>query len=288
MPAIFFALISYFGWAFGDIFGTITTRKIGAYSSNLWASLINLIIFALYIPFAPGSLKDFTTPILILNFALGFLLWVSIITFSLALIISNAALVGTISASFVVVTVILSILFLGESISFVQAISILIIFLGIVLSTLNLNELVKRKLKLDRGIYLSIFTMFAWGIYFAFIKLPIKEVSWFWPSVVTFSLFPIYTIVYTKIKKIKILPPTYNNALFPQIMGVILVRAAELNYNFSVSKGLVAIVAPIAGSYPTLFVLLAFIFFKDKITKQQILGIITTLIGIVLLSFFSV
>ena len=37
----------------------------------------------------------------------------------------------------------------------------------------------------------------------------------------------------------------------------------------------------------TLFIVLAFLFFKDPIKKQQILGIIVTLFGIVLLSLFS-
>ena len=67
-----------------------------------------------------------------------------------------------------------------------------------------------------------------------------------------------------------------------------LVRVAEFSYNLGISKGLVTIVAPIAGANPTLFVVLAFLFLKDPITKQQIIGIITTLIGIALLSFLSI
>jgi len=50
---------------------------------------------------------------------------------------------------------------------------------------------------------------------------------------------------------------------------------------------MVSVVAPIAGANPTLFVLLAFFVFKDRLTKQQILGIVLTLLGIVWLSFLS-
>ena len=71
------------------------------------------------------------------------------------------------------------------------------------------------------------------------------------------------------------------------VVSTTLVRIAEFSYNAGIGKGLVSIVAPIAGANPILFIILAFIFFKDKITRQQILGIITTLIGIVLLSVLS-
>jgi uncharacterized membrane protein len=51
--------------------------------------------------------------------------------------------------------------------------------------------------------------------------------------------------------------------------------------------GAAAIVAPIAGAYPTLFVFLSRFVFKDRLTKQQGFGIVVTLVGIVLLAFFS-
>jgi len=68
----------------------------------------------------------------------------------------------------------------------------------------------------------------------------------------------------------------------------LLISIGGFSYDIAISQGLVAVVAPIASSSVTLFVVLAFIFLKDPITRQQIIGIITTLIGIVLLSIFSV
>ena len=61
-----------------------------------------------------------------------------------------------------------------------------------------------------------------------------------------------------------------------------------ITFNYAISNGAnIAIIAPIASAYPTLYVLLAFLIFKDKITKQQILGIIITLAGIVSLAALS-
>lgn len=288
MPAILFALISYFSWAFGDIFGTVATRKLGAYSSTFWSSILSVIIFALYAPFAPGNLSNLTPDLLVLNILLGILLWVSVITFSIALIIENPSLVATISGSFIAVTVILSIIFLNQTLIVPQILSTLVIFTGLILSSLNIRDLRNRKKIMTRGVILSLITMFIWGIYFTFITIPVRELSWFWPNVIAISLFPVLTFLYMIIRRIKFYPPTFKNALPFTFFGVFLVRIAEFNYNFAISKGLTAVVAPIAGSYPTLYVVLAFLIFKDKITKQQVLGITTTLVGIVLLSFFSI
>jgi len=90
-----------------------------------------------------------------------------------------------------------------------------------------------------------------------------------------------------RIRKIGLKKPTYERALLPLIMAAVILGIGDFSFNFAISKGLTAIVAPIAGSYPTLFVVLSFLIFKDPIRKQQIFGIILTVIGIVLLSFLS-
>lgn len=74
----------------------------------------------------------------------------------------------------------------------------------------------------------------------------------------------------------------------PIIGTCLLIFGGTFSYNFAISIGQVALIAPIAGSSSTLFVVLAFLVFKDPIRRQQIVGIITTLIGIVLLSVFSI
>jgi uncharacterized membrane protein len=67
----------------------------------------------------------------------------------------------------------------------------------------------------------------------------------------------------------------------------LLLRLGDFVLNIGLSKGLTPIVAPIAGAYPTLFVTLSFIIFKDKVTKSQMFGILITLVGIISLSFFN-
>jgi len=287
MPAIFFALISYLGWGTGVFVEAIVARRLRWYSLTFWAYILSFVILSFLTPFFIKDFAGLTFSLLILILLLAFVgIFLGTIFYYEALRIGNRALVGTIASSFPAVAVILSIIFLGEKLSIQQTIAITVIFIGIFLSTVSFQKF-KEKFLLNKATLFAIITMLSWGIYLAFIKIPVEKIGWFWPNYLTFLLFPLI-LIYVKAKGLRIEKPTENKAFIPLILSTILVRVAELSYNFAISKSLVSVVAPIAGANITLFIVLAFLIFKDPITKQQILGIITTLIGIVLLSVFSV
>jgi len=287
MSAIFFALISYLGWGVGDIFGTMASRKIGGYSTTFWYLAFQLPLFGLFTPFFLENLKNLTPGLLIVNIVLGIIGTISLITFFEGLRVGNASMVGTIAASFAAVTVVLSAIFLKESITIHQTIAILIIFLGLILSTLNFREIRIGNSSGRLGIFLAVVTMILWGVYYTFIKIPIREIGWFWPGVISLSSLIIVPL-FMRWRKIKLNKPNKKGALLPLIASAVLLGLGTFSFYYALDIGLTSIVTPIAGSYPTLFVVLAFLIFKDPIKRQQIAGIVTTLIGIVLLSLFSV
>lgn len=287
MP-IAFAFISFFAWGIGVFFEAVVARRLESYSLALWGFIFSALVLSFYAPFATADLAGLTFNLLLFIFIIGIIgLFLGTIAYYEALKMSSRALVGTIASSFPAVTVLISVIFLGEKLSFQQALAIIVIFVGLALSSVNLKELRSKNIFSDKGVLLAFVPMVAWGTWIALIKIPVEKIGWFWPNYITFLLFPLI-FLYVKFKKRKIESPTLNKALLPLVVSVIFVRIAEFSYNIGISKGLVSIVAPIAGANPILFIILAFFVFKDKITKQQIAGIITTLVGIILLSFMSV
>lgn len=253
MQAIFFALISFLGWGIGDVFGALSSRKIGGYSTTFWFLALQVPIFVFPAVIYFGNLKNLTLGLLTLNIALALIGTIGLIGFYEGLKIANAPLVGSISASFVGVTVLLSILFLGETINVAQLSAILIILLGLFVSTLDINEVVKRKLKLDKGIVLSLITMITWGVYWAFIKIPIKSLGWYWPGYISvLGSLPILYL-FLKINGIRIEAVNHKGSFWPLFLNSLLLGIGALSFNFAIDQGQVAIVAPIAGSYPALF-----------------------------------
>jgi drug/metabolite transporter (DMT)-like permease len=283
MAPITFALIAFLAWGSGDIFGTVATRRLGAFPTTFWSYLSRIIIFGLYIPFAIKDFVYYTPSLLLLNLLLGLLLLIGFLTFNQGLKIANPSIVGTISAAFVGVVVLLSILFFGDHISFTQGIFISVIFAGVVLTSLDFKVL-KIKNLLTGGVVLALITMLTWGVYFTFIKIIVKEVGWFWPNYISFTLV-IILLAISRIKKIELPNPIIKKAFFPLIATVILTGTAEFCYNFALSKGYGSIVAPIAGAYPVLFVFLSYLVFKEPLSRQQKIGVVVSLIGITALSF---
>lgn len=286
MQAIIFALISYFTWGSGALFEAVAARKINSFSLIFWSYLFSATILLFYGFSQTALLNTATFGTILVIILLGLVITVGSLFYFEGYKSANRALVGTIAQSFPAVTVVLSLIFLGEKTSFLQTMAILIIFFGMFLSMFNLTDIKKIFSNFNKGILFAFIAMVSWGTFFTFIKIPIDRIGWFWPNYITFLLFPLI-FIYTKLRKIKIESPTKNNVFLPFFISIILVRIAEFSYNFAINKGLVAIVAPIAGANVTLFVILAFIFFKDPIKKQQIVGIVTTLTGIVVLSLAS-
>lgn len=287
MP-IAFAFISFFTWGIGVFFEAIVARRIESYSLALWGFVLSVFVLTFYTPFVLGDLHGLTVNLLLFIIVIGIVgLFLGTVVYYEALKMSSRALVGTIATSFPAVTVLISVAFLNEKLSGQQIIAIIIIFVGLVLVSLNVKEIRNKNIFSDKGVMLAFVPMIAWGTWIALIKIPVEKIGWFWPNYISFLLFPLL-LLYIKVRKIKLELPTVNRAFLPFVGAVVMVRVAEFSYNFAISKGLVSIVAPIAGANPILFIILAFIFFKEKISKQQILGIVTTLFGIVSLSFMSV
>lgn len=268
------------------MFTAVGSRKIGASSMALWTIILGFVLSALYIPFAPNTLGNASSGILILNIGFGLLLAVAWYMFNKALEIGNPTIVGTIAASFAALVFIFSIIFLKETVNFRQVMAFILVFIGIILTTLDFKAL-RKNLKLDRGVFLAVLVMVIWGIYFTFIKIPIKEIGWFWPSMISSTVMALSSLFFIKVKRIKLTNPIKKKALVPLFASTILITAGTLSFNVALETGLSTIVAPIAGSYPTLFVLLSYWVFKESLTKQQIFGIVTTLVGIIALSFFG-
>lgn len=286
MTQILFALLAFFGWGTGDIYGGKVARTIGGYSSVFWLYIFSILSASAYIPFALADLQNLSFDCVLILAVLSICSVIPMITLYKGLQVGNASLVGTIGAAFTSITVILSMVFLEEKISSNQILSIIAIFLGVFLLSINLNLLRGKKTLSDKGLPYALISMVLWGVYYTFIKIPVKEIGWFWPSYFTLFSFPlIYLLV--KINKGVIKYPKSVKILSFSILNAVLLNIGAFAYNFALIEGKAAIVAPIAGSYPLLFVLLANSVFKDKITKQKTLGIIISLTGIISLSIFS-
>lgn len=284
--SILFAILAFLGWGTGDIFGGLVARKVGSYSSAVLNYVLCIVLASFYIPFALPELRNLNLESaiwLIILFPIGI---IPLITLYEGINRGNASLIGTVSGSFGALVAILSVIFLGESLNSLQVISIFIVLLGLILSSLDLKKFNIRQLLTDKGISFAIISLILWAIYFTFVKIPIRQIGWFWPAYISWWGFPL-VLLYLKTKSIKINIPKDKKHVSFLLLNAIISTIALFSFNIAAARGQSSIIAPIASSYPALFALLAYFVFKDRLTKQQIIGMVITLGGIISLGLLA-
>jgi len=286
MTPIIFAIITAIGWAIADIFGGLVARKIGGYSSAILSYIISIVLTSFYIPFAWHELSSITPTTIVWLLILTPIGIIPLISLYEGFKVGNPSLVGTIASAFGGLVAILSVLFLGEKLNVTQIMSIIAIILGLIVSSLDLKGLSSKQILSDKGIPFALVSLLAWGIYYTFVKIPLKNIGWFWPTYLSYWGFPL-VLIFMKIKAIKlILPKEKNNIIFLIINGILL-TIGFFSINYALTIGQSSVVSPISSSYPVLFAILAYSVFKDRLSKQQIIGIIITLVGVLSLSIVT-
>jgi drug/metabolite transporter (DMT)-like permease len=285
--AIFLALITFFGWGTGDLFTIVASRKIGGNLTVFWVFVCSFLLSLLLIPFAPIKTTGITIPLFILNILLGILCVTGNVFVAKAFRSSSAPLVGIIVQAFPAVVLILSAIFFKDVVTPLQGIFIAIIFIGVALCSIDFPKLFKSEKIFDQGTLFALVAMVCLSIYFTFSRILINAYGWFLPNFISTACFPI-VYLFIKMEKEKFIVPKEQKVLLAVFMVGLLIRAGDfaLNYGLSLPNAS-SIVAPIASASPILFIIMSYLIFKDKVTKQQVVGIITTLFGIILLAFIK-
>ncbi len=284
MLSIIFALYSFAAWGVGDIFGTITSRKIGAYSTAFWYLFFGLLASSIYGLFILDQLQ-LGLSIFIFTLVIGIIGTIGLIAFYEALNHGSAALTGTVASASSALAAVIAVVFLKEKLALLQILALLIVFTGVVISSLDFNHIKSGKI-FNKGILFALIAFLFWGFYYGLIKIPVKELGWFWATYI--ATLPVFLIpVFMKVRKIKMENPIKRKALLPLTINTVLLGTGVYSLNFAIEKGMAAVTVPIANAYPALFATLAFIVFKDPLTKRQIFGIVITIIGLIILSLIS-
>jgi len=199
-----------------------------------------------------------------------------------------------ISASYPVITVFLLWLLLGNTVSIVTAVSILILVLGIVLVSTDLRKL--KHLHTVAGVKESVIALFLWGFYFFILEVASKNTNLFgvnFPEMTFMSLFiysyvfmAIFMVVFSIIKKGILTKKDWKNKkiVFRESYIQVIYLISWLVLNYGLIIGRTEIIAPISALYPVIAVILALIFYKEKLVLNQKIGILTILLGLFLIS----
>lgn len=279
MVAILFALLALVGWGSGDIFGGIVARRIGASSTAFWLYLFGMALCFFYAPFASGGSHALAPSSALLLIALAGLGLVSIVALYEGMRAGNAALAGALAGSYSWLTVVLALLLFGETLSRPEVGALLLTVGGVVLVSVEPHALRTGRLLSDRAVPFGLLSMSALGVYFAVVRVAVRRLGWFWPAFLpAFVALPaLYLVMH--VRGVPPARPRDKCAVLGAVLNAGCLYGGLFAYNAAVAHGETAVVAPIAGTYPALFVLLAAIVFKNRLSGQQLVGVAAALAG---------
>jgi len=274
---IIFGLIAMLSWGFSDFIVKMAIDRAGAYRTLFYSYLTGFIVSIIFFIIFPQFFR-LTAFLVILFLIEAFLVLLGYIAFYRGIEVENISIVSPIVAGYPVVIILLSYFILREVFTLHQIIAFILMILGLVLVS------IKKKAKIgdNKGVYMAITAMLAFGSAIFLFGYLIKATNWIFALVFGRILTMLLIFNYLKFRKIQLKVP---KSILPFLIMVgILEIGGAISYSFGVNVSLVSLVSVISSLYPLILVMLAGIFLKERISNAQKLGIFTILLGLVLIS----
>lgn len=280
---IIFGLIAFTACGFSDFFATYSTRNVGSVKTFFWSQFASLIFYTFFFLFF-----FLTIP------SISYSEWLLIILMTIAVIggffnyykgfkVGKVAVIAPIVNSWPIITLFFALTILGQSLKISQAYAIIIILFGALLVSFKYSDLKRFVFKnAASGLRYAIIGAFMFGVAYTILDPLVASLGFFIP-VFLHKLIQV-PLSYTYIKNKKI------DLKFPKsiVFFIVLIGGLEfggvITYNLAINSEFTALIAPMMAASPMVTVLLARIFFKERLNLNQWLGVFLIVSGIALLS----
>jgi transporter family protein len=278
--SILFGLLTMFLWGISKVIVRPAIKKIGPYYALFYEHIVVAIVLSIFcLPFVDIVIP--TGKILIYLIAAIIIGALAIYLFFKSIDQGKVSISAPIAQSSVILTILLSFIFYGESLSGMQMIAIILLIIGVILVSFRYHEIMK--LNFSRtipGAKLALLTLVGWGIYFFLIK----------PIVV--NLGPLLSVWYleTGMAVLIAIPVIFKGIknpgktiIYPLFSGTF-VAIGSLSFNLGIEKMAVSLFYPIVNSSVFITAIFSRIFLKEKLDINQKIAIFLIILGLVLIS----
>lgn len=273
------------GWGIYDFLGGVFSKQIGSFKSLFWSQLAGLMSI-LFLSFAFKTTFD----IPVLAFALSPL---ASIVYSAGYLFffkgfekGNVSIIAATMNLWAVFTMLFAFIFMGQRLSPIQTIGVVMILSGATLASLDWSSMRSQKFQLSLGVKEAILGAFFFGIFWNISEVISEEVGWLLTTLLVKFGIALFLLIFSVVAKQEFgltnTPAKTKYVIF--LMGMIEVAAVAL-VNYGLTIGDAILITPIASALSIVTIALAVIFLKDKISKLQGFGIFTAIIGIIATAF---
>jgi transporter family protein len=279
--SILSGIVGMFGWGIYDFLGSVFAKQIGPFKSFFWSQLAGLIS-VLLLAFVLKTGINVTILIIILFPIAAIVYSAGYLFFFKGFEIGNVSIVAATMNLWAVFTMLFAFIFMGQRLSTIQTLGVLMIISGVTLASLNWSDIRNQKFQLSLGVKEAVLGALFFGIFWNISEIISEEVGWLLTTLFVKFGIVLFLLIFSFLVKREIgLTKTTTRTKYTVILMGIIEAGAVAIVNYGLTIGDAILITPIASALSIVTITLAIIFLKDKVTKLQGLGIITAIVGII-------
>jgi drug/metabolite transporter (DMT)-like permease len=312
VPALYGLAVAVF-WGTGDFFSRSPSRKIGYLSSAIYVQMIGLVVLGAYTILSASehrTLTHFTPTLLVFNLIAGVLSLVGFASLYRGFSTGIMSVVSPVANSYPFITVLISVVVLGTTISTVQGVAIVFVMVGILLAGIKLSELRRagggsgpQKLRsqerspstttdstqnprsspmLANGIGSALIACVSFGVLYIFLDLITARTDPVLPILVMRMTAVGVSFAWLFASRSRLALPRQSNIIFLLLMIGLLDTGGYLLFDAGTisAPNSLPIVTTFSGLVSPFTIVLASLFYKERLGKIQWLGVISIIVGV--------
>jgi len=274
-----------FGWGIYDFLGGVFAKQIGPFKSLFWSQLAGLIS-VLLLAFIFATSIDLPILVIVLFPIAAIVYSAGYLFFFKGFEIGNVSIVAATMNLWAVFTMLFAFIFMGQRLSAIQTLGVLMIISGVILASLNWSDIRNQKFQLSAGVKEAVLGAFFFGVFWNISEIISEEVGWLLTTLLVKFGIVVFLLIFSFLVKREIgLKETAAKTKYTVVLMGIIEAGAVAVVNYGLTIGDAILITPIASALSIVTITLAVVFLKDKVTKLQGIGIITAVVGIVVTAF---
>lgn len=289
MQPIFISIIAglggMFGWGISDFIAGLFSKRLGNFKTLFWSQLAALassalLIFLSGLNFNMSPLIAGLIPLAAIFYAGAYLL------FYKGYELGNISIVSATINLWAVFTMLFAFIFLGQRLSGVQLLGVILIISGVTLVSLKWSDVKNGSSHLLKGVKETVAAAILFGAFWNISDVITSEIGWALTTIFIKACIILFLILFALVMKREVsLAQSTNRTIFLVALVGILEAVGTTSFNWGLSVGDVILVTPIASALTIVTITMALVFLKEKLTRTQTLGMGIAIAGIILTVF---
>jgi drug/metabolite transporter (DMT)-like permease len=279
-------------WGSSDYLSRRQSEKVGNYRTVVYSHVTTLFFLVVIVSLLQPAVTVVQFPVFILA-VIGLVNFLAFIFLYRAFHKGIVSVVAPVAYTYPAWTAVLSVLILGTSLSQTTALGISAVIVGIVLLSTRFSELRLRAkegsmLKLTAGLWQALLASFFFGLVYVGVGYATPVVGYALPpvlmrTVATLAGFGLAPILGQSIR------PTRESLSNTVVAMGLLEAIGFISFNYGISLGTdsLPVVAALSGMGGAVAVLYAIYFLRERLERNQLLGIVISFIGVFTLLYLG-